>query len=286
MFNRIIHPQPFKAKRYAGINETFEILAYLSGKWGIVLEKIVDWVAPRSRFGAFLNAAILVGCFTAVDYLISGLASGFTARSELASVLVTYLIGAPFGLFVMAIMIVQRQLKDRLQYMSETDPLTGLPNRAAFFEKANLTINNGKPHAILMVDIDNFKAINDTYGHYAGDLALAQIGKHLHRTLRSEDIVGRIGGEEFAVLLNNVELPAIAELTSKICDTITIQSRRASDHQIQSFKVTMSIGSVIASPGQKLVDLMRFADEALYQAKANGQNRVIFHEFECTKKTA
>ena len=117
-------------------------------------------------------------------------------------------------------------------------------------------------------------------------LALAQIGRHLHKTLRSEDIVGRIGGEEFAILLNNIELPAVAQLTSKICDTITIQSRRASDHQIQSFKVTMSIGSVIALPGQKLVDLMRFADEALYQAKANGRNRVIFHEIESATKTA
>ena len=260
---------------------------YISQKnGGITLEKIVDWVAPRSRLGLFVKAAILVGCFTAVDYLISGLVSRFTAESELVAILVTYLIGAPFGLFVMAIMIVQRQLKDRLQYMSETDPLTGLPNRAAFFAKANVMINNGKPHAVLMVDIDNFKSINDTYGHYAGDLALAQIGSHLRKTLRSEDIVGRIGGEEFAILLHNIERPAVAQLANKICDTITIQSRRASDHQMQSFKVTMSIGSVIASPAHKLVDLMRFADEALYQAKANGRNRVIFHEFESAQKTA
>lgn len=168
VLDRIVRPQPFKANKNAGINENFELLAYHTEKWGITLEKIADWVAPRSRLGLFVKAAILVGCFTAVDYLISGLASRFTARSELASILVTYLIGAPFGLFVMAIMIVQRQLKDRLRYMSETEPLTGLPNRAAFFEKANVTINNGKPHAVLMVDIDNFKTINDTYGHYAG----------------------------------------------------------------------------------------------------------------------
>jgi len=244
------------------------------------VEKIVDLVAPRSRTGLIIKATVLVGCFTAVDYIVSAMTASFTDQNTLRSLLITFLIGAPFGLFVMCVMIVQRKLKERLQYLSETDSLTGLPNRSAFFARAIKALEERSQGSVLMIDVDNFKAINDTYGHYAGDLALTQIGRHLRAILRPQDIVGRIGGEEFAVLLNADDPTFIDQIAKRICATLLIEARRSGDNTIQSFNVTFSIGGVVAQPGQNLLDRMRFADQALYHAKANGRNRVVFHDFE------
>tara|TARA_R110002072_G_scaffold300253_1_gene477209 strand:+ start:115 stop:879 length:765 start_codon:yes stop_codon:yes gene_type:complete len=244
------------------------------------MEKIVELVAPRSQLGLVVKAILLVASFTAVDYIVSDLAHSMTDESELVSLLVTFLIGAPFAFGIMTIMIAQRKLKERLLFLSETDQLTGLPNRSAFFARADKLLDEGQNSAVLMIDVDNFKHINDTYGHYAGDVALAQIGRHLRKNLRAEDAVGRIGGEEFAVLLKDGEFSAVDRTTSKICDTIMIDTRRATDTALQPFAVTFSIGAVIALPGQKLIDLMKFADEALYQAKSSGRNRVVLHRAE------
>ena len=96
------------------------------------MEKLVDLVAPRTVKDLFLKAAILVSCFTAFDHLIANLTNSFTDKYVLGSLFITFLIGAPFGLFVMAIMTTQRKLKERMKRIAETDMLTGLPNRNAF----------------------------------------------------------------------------------------------------------------------------------------------------------
>lgn len=244
------------------------------------MEKIVDLVAPRSCLGLLVKAAILVTCFTVVDYMISNLTYTFTSQSPFAAIMITFLIGAPFGLFVMAVMNVQRRLKDRLQYLSETDLLTGLPNRSSFFTQASEKISLGEASAVLMIDVDNFKQINDTYGHYAGDVALKLIGRHLRKQLRDGDVAGRIGGEEFAVLLDAGEIATIDHITQSICETIVIESGTASEADFNTFSITFSIGGVMALPGQKLVDLMKFADQALYRAKSEGRNRIVFHRLD------
>lgn len=244
------------------------------------MERLVDLVAPRSRIDLLFKATILVALFTLVDCMVGYLARDFTSGNRAAAIFVTFMIGAPFGLFVMAVMGVQRQLKERLQVLSQTDALTGLPNRSAFFERAAKVMENTPNCAVLMVDVDNFKQINDTYGHYAGDVALMQIGQHLRNALRVEDVVGRIGGEEFAVLLKGGDVAVLDRIADQICDTILIDGTRASDSEFVNFSVTFSIGGVIALNGQSLVDLLKFADEALYEAKSAGRNRVVFHRLE------
>lgn len=243
----------------------------------MILEKLVDVVAPRSWLGLLVKAVVLVACFTLVDLVVSRATVGWTNNNTPVTMLVTFLVGAPFGLFVMWVMRLQHDLKEQLQYLSETDVLTGLPNRNAFFDRASKSLDNNSACTVLMIDVDHFKKINDTYGHYAGDVALAQIGQHLRKILRSDDIVGRIGGEEFAVLLSTNEPAAVNRVAGNICDTIQIDMRRAGDTNIQSFNVTFSIGAVVALPGQRLIDLMKFADESLYKAKSSGRNQVVVY---------
>ena len=244
------------------------------------MEKIVDLVAPRSCVGLFFKAAILVSCFTVFDYAARTAAQSFIAQHAGAAQLVTFLIGAPFGLFVMANMTVQHKLKMQLQYLSETDLLTGLPNRNAFFARAGDAMKERGQGAVLMIDVDNFKAINDSFGHYAGDLALAQIGQHLKHTLRPTDIVGRIGGEEFAVVLDASDLETIERVTNRLCTTLVVDARRSADNTLETFDVTFSIGGAVILPGHDLTQSLRHADHALYQAKTNGRDQVVIHRIE------
>ena len=180
----------------------------------------------------------------------------------------------------MAIMTVQHKLKMQLQYLSETDLLTGLPNRNAFFARAGDAMKERGQGAVLMIDVDNFKAINDSFGHYAGDLALAQIGQHLKHTLRPTDIVGRIGGEEFAVVLDASDLETIERVTNRLCTTLVVDARRSADNTLETFDVTFSIGGAVILPGHDLTQSLRHADHALYQAKTNGRDHVVIHRIE------
>lgn len=239
------------------------------------MEKLIEIVAPRSWHGLLVKAGILVSCFTLVDLIVSGTTDAWTRGDTAASMFVTFMVGAPFGLFVMAIMRAQYGLQKQLRYMSETDALTGLPNRNTFLDRASLLLDGPSGCSVLMIDVDHFKRVNDTYGHYAGDVALTQIGQHLRRNLRAGDAVGRIGGEEFAAVLQTDDPAVLGRIADQMCQTIHINMNRASDPSSPSFNVTFSIGAVVALPGQRLIDLMKFADQSLYEAKENGRNRVI-----------
>ena len=221
---------------------------------------------------------ILILSFTFFDYAIDQLLFGFTQRGLAAELFVTTAIAAPFGFFVMGIMTVQRTLKERLRRLSETDQLTGLFNRHAFLTRAHEKLVNASSTTILMVDVDHFKRINDQYGHFVGDICLRHVANHLRACTRSDDIIGRIGGEEFAIILTNADVANVGLVSSRVCQPITFDAAKDIDAGIESFEVTMSAGGIVALPGQDLTELMRYADQALYAAKANGRARVVFYE--------
>ncbi len=241
------------------------------------MEKLVDLVAPRSVRGLIVKASLLVAVFTAFDFVVSRATHSLTSENQFAASVVTFLIGAPFGLFVMCIIRTQRALRDKLRYLSETDLLTGLPNRQAFLAHAASTLENC-PHAIIMmIDVDHFKSINDTYGHHFGDICLTRIGSHLREHIRNNDIIGRIGGEEFALLLPNSDKSVADAISGRICQTITVETIREREDTL-ALDVTMSVGVATARRGQSLTDLMQHADFALYEAKASGRARAVFHD--------
>jgi len=170
----------------------------------------------------------------------------------------------------------QRQslrLRETLANLARTDPLTGLINRRGFDEalarEQSRHRRGGPPMSLLLVDIDHFKRVNDSWGHQAGDATLRRLGLLLAGRFRTMDVVGRIGGEEFAALIPDCDIDRALERAQELCDTVRTETE-AWPHPI-----TVSVG-VATSPDVPLApaELMAAADTALYAAKASGRDRV------------
>jgi len=163
-----------------------------------------------------------------------------------------------------------------LWQLATSDPLTGIPNRRAFFEsieheRARLTRYPGEA-AVLMIDIDHFKQINDTHGHAAGDAVLCHIVRQVRKLLRESDMLARLGGEEFAILIpqaNREGALGLAERVRKVLEDTPLVYNDVPIH------VTASVGVTIMSHTDPNTDkMLSRADHALYEAKRNGRNRV------------
>lgn len=192
-----------------------------------------------------------------------------------ATVLVTLLVEA-LVIFKPMIRRIITHTSDLLHFAT-TDGLTELANRRSFIERCETEImrvrRHNRPASFLMIDIDHFKAINDTYGHAAGDKVLAAVGGALRQTLRQIDICGRLGGEEFAVLLIETALPEAAITAERIRDWFAAMTV---DYLGQSIKFTVSIGCTSINGSVAGVDdVMSVADHLMYQAKQTGRNRVV-----------
>jgi diguanylate cyclase (GGDEF)-like protein len=164
------------------------------------------------------------------------------------------------------------------EHAAQTDVLTGINNRRAFFERADQLLSycqrHQRPLCVLVMDIDHFKAINDSYGHHGGDMVLRQVGALLQSSFRAADLRGRIGGEEFAMVLADTPIQAGLDMAEQLRSDITqliIELPRG-----QTLRLTASLGVATANlGGEDLPTLLQRADEAMYQAKASGRNRVV-----------
>ncbi|MCX6058807.1 MAG: diguanylate cyclase [Chloroflexi bacterium] len=169
-----------------------------------------------------------------------------------------------------------RILNIELEKLAMTDFLTGLFNRRFFIQRSTDEVKrakrNAEPMALLMLDFDEFKKVNDIFGHETGDLALQQVASVMSTSLREIDILGRMGGEEFAVLLPNTSLEEALLLAERVRQSI----ENISFEKIKGeLKITASIGvASFTDEMSDIDDLLRNADWALYQAKSNGRNRV------------
>lgn len=168
-----------------------------------------------------------------------------------------------------------------LQTLADTDPLTRLLNRRAFMSFAADAVAHyrryQRPIAVLVVDIDHFKQINDTYGHGVGDDVITHVGQTITQMVRSTDKVARFGGEEFVGLLREIDREQAEQLADRIRATIAEKSFSFRGHE--NIKVTISVGLAMADPGDRDVsDLIERADRGLYQAKTSGRDRVVFIE--------
>ena len=169
--------------------------------------------------------------------------------------------------------VLQEELVDqtvRLEAQLFEDPLTHLKNRRFLFTQLRSLISgarrHGRPMAVAMVDLDRFKAINDAHGHAVGDQALITAGEALRRALRAEDVLGRIGGEEFLALLPDTGEEAAAHAAERL--------REAVEAARGPVPLTASVGYAVLEGGEAPDDLVRRADTALYAAKAAGRNTV------------
>ena len=157
-----------------------------------------------------------------------------------------------------------------------TDPVSGLFNRRYFHERLEEELDRARRHnttvALLMIDIDNFKGINDRFGHLAGDLVIRGVGDILKRSVRRFDLCTRFGGEEFAIVMPGSGPENSAPVAERIRQRI--EAFRPPDTELADLRVTASIGMAV-SQGASVRELIARADQALYEAKQAGKNRLV-----------
>lgn len=171
------------------------------------------------------------------------------------------------------LLLAHRRIVSMVEYAANHDFLTGALSRKGFFDIGEREIARAARHhrslALLLIDFDKFKPVNDTYGHDAGDRALILFSRFAKEQLRAVDSLGRMGGDEFAVLLPETELQGAVAVANKLRKKVKA-SMSSKEHAGLSF----SIGVAVRIDGDTLKSLMKRADEALYNAKNNGRNQV------------
>lgn len=168
----------------------------------------------------------------------------------------------------------ERAYAQELRVLADTDPLTGAMNRRRFFEEADRLHAQGGGHdmpiAFLMLDIDHFKSINDRHGHGVGDLVLIEFTERCRALLQADDCFGRMGGEEFAVVLRRPDQQAVADVAERIRAAVEDQPFCTA-----RLPVSVSVGAAIGERGESVGSIISRADNALYDVKKAGRNRVI-----------
>lgn len=169
-----------------------------------------------------------------------------------------------------------RQDRDQVQVLANLDPLTDVFNRRAWSERATLTLNATPPQpvALLFLDLDHFKSLNDHKGHKAGDRALVEVAKALHAELRPTDTLGRYGGEEFVAMLDGANEEHAMHVATRLCRRVHRLEIVASEHAM----LTISIGVAVRWENDDLDALVERADQAMYTAKLSGRNQVCLYQ--------
>ncbi len=171
----------------------------------------------------------------------------------------------------------RRKLERELERQAHIDLLTDLNNRRYFLELSELELARSKRHAeplsLLMLDVDHFKMINDTYGHDVGDAVLQRLGEICRHTFREIDIVGRVGGEEFAALLPEADTAEALEVAERLRASVEGAAVKLAGGSLIRFTVSIGVAS-FQGANEKIEPVLKRADNALYQAKNSGRNRV------------
>jgi len=197
-------------------------------------------------------------------------------KAVVSAMLLPVLIGAP-AYYVIARKIRALNFRNlRLQALTRRDGLTRCLNKTAFQKSVESYLHRGPRHAsrrkgaLLVIDADNFKLINDRFGHETGDRAIKLIAEKVRSVVRGRDCVGRIGGEEFAVLLQDADQVIAAAVAERIRAAVQL-----SDLGIANAALSVSVGGVVFHDEVKFSAIFRRADTKLYEAKANGRNQVM-----------
>jgi diguanylate cyclase (GGDEF)-like protein len=226
---------------------------------------LVAWLVGRKS-----GYAVALAC--SVGYFLTEYPSPhFDGRERLALFNAVARLGA--FLFVAYFVSELRRSHEHQRELARTDDLTGATNRRSFFEAAQNEINRARRHrhpfSVAYMDVDNFKELNDTLGHAAGDEVLRSVARAIRRDVRGIDLVARLGGDEFVVLLPETGDEAARAVVSRVRVNLDALAARENWH------VTFSIGVVTWTTPPRTVDTMiRQADDAMYEVKNNGKNRV------------
>ena len=173
-------------------------------------------------------------------------------------------------LLILAILRKSRKEKEQLMVRAQRDSLTGLYNKETTQNLISEIVSDGKMHGFMILDIDFFKSVNDTYGHAVGDKVLSAVGNLFQMQFRDQDIIGRIGGDEFIILMRDIQNNEIIE---ERINCLFEQVRNLSVPELGEARITLS-ADVAISPkdGNTFMELYRHADKALYKVKSEGRN--------------
>jgi diguanylate cyclase (GGDEF)-like protein len=176
-----------------------------------------------------------------------------------------------------------RQDRDEVRVLADHDALTDVYNRLAWSERASalLAATPARPLALLFLDLDHFKALNDRLGHHSGDRALIAVAKALATELRPQDLLGRYGGEEFVVLLDATSAAQALDVATRLCRRVHRLEIPANG---ENSMLTVSIGIAMHREGDTLESLIERADQAMYSAKLNGRNQVCVHQLATSRE--
>ncbi len=234
------------------------------------------WIYPLILFNFFmvspgkaLSATVMV-MIGLVGYALAMPGTVFESHYQMISFLVTSMTASVLT-FIFASRT--RNQRDKLQLLSVQDPLTGARNRRAMNEELQIASasqrRHGDQYAVLVMDLDSFKQINDTYGHQAGDQVLIDFVELIKTHSRKEDRLFRFGGEEFLLLLPNTDQNSLQTVASNLQHEVAQQLKGPGG------PVTMSSGGAILQRGEHWESMLQRADQRLYQAKSAGRNRTV-----------
>lgn len=262
---------------------TFALGSLTTGGYFLWLGKLV-WHPSLKRFPArnfFAIAVSLHGAFMAVRVLlitegIPGLRFNQTGWDGPQWILIEQLIASPiFALSLL--MLANEKTANELRVLAEIDSLTNLYNRGAFLKSLEQSLSFAQRSnlnlCVLVLDVDNFKNINDSYGHDVGDAVLKSVTTTILGCLRKEDVMGRLGGEEFSIYMINTDLTSALAVAERIRGKVNATPMMCRGHSVLC---SISIGVTTFASGDPLDRLIRRADQAMYFAKANGRNRVEY----------
>jgi len=261
---------------------------WLLGLLGLPILLLLD-----QRFGIYAEPVVLCGVYVGLTAWLWGRSAGYVAALGASAIIVgtvrlhlpadapaaaiVWLVTArPAGFFASAhILATLRAALDRERLAARRDMLTGVDNRLAFEEKAENAVRRAKRKrsslTMAFIDCDDFKAVNDTLGHEAGDELLRVIGQTLRLNVRPEDVVARVGGDEFAVVFHDCKTQ---------CPHVAVRRLRrvvSQELKIRGWNVTLSIGvATFKSVSGTYRDILRAADKLQYSAKATGKNAVLY----------
>lgn len=275
-------------KRFKRIGWTYELLSLCESASALIYVPVdelrVLWfytnipcvfILLGQRPGWVVTVLTMVGFIVGNNYLESPYSQSAMATGVLAMV---YL-GVSFHAYVDRSMSYFKRMRDynnQLQDLASHDPLTRVFNAGAYYRACDQQIHasqrSNQPFAVLFIDLDHFKSINDTYGHAVGDDVLRTVAQTLRATVRRSDIVGRIGGEEFSVFLPNTQLHGAQQLAETL--RVAIESIHIEVDGVR-LKITASIGVAAKRFDQETMQaIQQHADQAMYEAKRGGRNRV------------
>jgi len=165
--------------------------------------------------------------------------------------------------------------QSRIEHLAQIDTLTGIANRQTFQETIEIALEHAKisqkPLSFAILDIDDFKDVNDTYGHLAGDYILVELTKRIQGVIRSGDFFARWGGEEFVVIFNDCSVNTAFEIADRIRQ---VAINNSIVYEKQAIVITLSIGLTSFSQHDSSIEIIKRADKALYSAKTHGKNSV------------